>query len=166
MSEPSHREDFARYKRDVKKEGKSFFPYAVFHDAVMSLVVVGVIIGLAALWFFTSGEGSGRRRRAWTALSDRGGPRLDAVRATPGLVLLLPLLPTPHLQVARVGHSRHDRDPDHCPHLADGRAVHRPASRATAAASPGGHGCFGAGNRFTRNSHVQGRHRQGRQRGR
>ena len=81
MSEPSHREDFARYKRDVKKEGKSFFPYAVFHDAVMSLVVVGVIIGLAALWFFTSGEEAG----------DAGvlGPRYQT-EADPGSTLFVP----------------------------------------------------------------------------
>ena len=59
MSASENREDFARYKRDVKKEGKSFFPYAVFHDTVMSLVVVGVIMGLAAIWFFTSGEEAG-----------------------------------------------------------------------------------------------------------
>ena len=59
MSIEEHREEFARYKGDVKKEGKPFFPYAVFHDAVMSLFVVGVIIGLTCLWFFTSGEEAG-----------------------------------------------------------------------------------------------------------
>tara|TARA_B100000686_G_C16766414_1_gene962115 strand:- start:633 stop:1511 length:879 start_codon:yes stop_codon:yes gene_type:complete len=59
MSANGNREDFARYKRDVKKEGKSFFPYAMFHDTVMSLVVVGVTIGLSAVWFFTSGEEPG-----------------------------------------------------------------------------------------------------------
>ena len=35
-----NREDFARYKDDVKKEGKPFFPRAIYHDTVMSLVVV------------------------------------------------------------------------------------------------------------------------------
>ena len=59
MSTSRQREEFARYKADVKNEGKSFFPYAVFHDAVMSLVVVGVIIGLASIWYFTSGEEPG-----------------------------------------------------------------------------------------------------------
>ena len=34
------RAEFARYKADVKKRGKPFFPYAMFHDTVMSLVVV------------------------------------------------------------------------------------------------------------------------------
>ncbi len=47
-----NREDFARYKDDVKKEGKPFFPRALFHDTVMSLVVVLVIIGLAVVWYY------------------------------------------------------------------------------------------------------------------
>jgi menaquinol-cytochrome c reductase cytochrome b/c subunit len=50
------RRQFQRYKEDVKKRGKPFHPYAMFHDTVMSLVVVSVIIGLAAVWYFTSGE--------------------------------------------------------------------------------------------------------------
>lgn len=45
-----------RYKEDVKKRGKPFYPYAMFHDTVMSLVVVSVIIALACVWKFTSGE--------------------------------------------------------------------------------------------------------------
>jgi cytochrome c5 len=49
------RKQFTKYKADVKKRGKPFYPYAMFHDTVMSLVVVSVIIGLAAVWYFTSG---------------------------------------------------------------------------------------------------------------
>ena len=49
------RSRFQKYKEDVKERGKPFYPYAMFHDTVMSLVVVGVIIGLACLWYFTSG---------------------------------------------------------------------------------------------------------------
>jgi quinol---cytochrome c reductase cytochrome c subunit, bacillus type len=44
---------FKRYKEDVEREGKPFFPYAMFHDTVMSLVVVCVIIALACIWYFT-----------------------------------------------------------------------------------------------------------------
>jgi mono/diheme cytochrome c family protein len=51
-----NREGFARYKDDVKKEGKSFFPRAILHDTVMSLVVVGVIVGLACIWYFDAGD--------------------------------------------------------------------------------------------------------------
>jgi menaquinol-cytochrome c reductase cytochrome b/c subunit len=47
-----NREDFARYKDDVKKEGKAFFPRAMLHDTVMACVVVGVIIGLAVIWYY------------------------------------------------------------------------------------------------------------------
>jgi menaquinol-cytochrome c reductase cytochrome b/c subunit len=50
------RRQFTKYKGDVKKRGKPFYPYAMFHDTVMSLVVVSVIIGLASVWYFTSGE--------------------------------------------------------------------------------------------------------------
>ena len=46
-----------RYKEDVERDGKPFFPYAMFHDTVMSLVVVAVIIGLTCVWYFTA-EGS------------------------------------------------------------------------------------------------------------
>jgi len=45
---------FQQYKADVKDRGKPFYPYAMFHDTVMSLVVVGVIIGLAIVWKYTT----------------------------------------------------------------------------------------------------------------
>ncbi len=44
------RAEFARYKADVKSRGKPFYPYAMFHDTIMSLVVVCTIIGLAVIW--------------------------------------------------------------------------------------------------------------------
>ena len=44
------RAGFARYKKDVKDRGKPFYPFAMFHDTVMSLVVVCVIVGLALVW--------------------------------------------------------------------------------------------------------------------
>jgi mono/diheme cytochrome c family protein len=50
---------FQRYKEDVKERGKPFYPYAMFHDTVMSLVVVSVIIGLAVIWKYTAGEDPG-----------------------------------------------------------------------------------------------------------
>ena len=48
------RAEHKRYKEDVERTGKPFFPYAMFHDTVMSLVVVCVIIGLACVWYFTA----------------------------------------------------------------------------------------------------------------
>jgi len=47
------RRQFKKYKEDVKARGKPFYPYAMFHDTVMSLVVVSVIVGLAVLWKYT-----------------------------------------------------------------------------------------------------------------
>jgi mono/diheme cytochrome c family protein len=47
---------FQRYKEDVKEEGKPFYPFAMFHDTVMSLVVVTVIVVLAIIWKFTASE--------------------------------------------------------------------------------------------------------------
>jgi menaquinol-cytochrome c reductase cytochrome b/c subunit len=45
---------FARYKEDVKTRGKPFFPNAMFHDTVMSLVVVSIIIVLSIVWHETA----------------------------------------------------------------------------------------------------------------
>jgi len=45
---------FQQYKEDVKERGKPFYPYAMFHDTVMSLVVVAVIVGLAIVWKYTT----------------------------------------------------------------------------------------------------------------
>jgi menaquinol-cytochrome c reductase cytochrome b/c subunit len=52
------RAGFQRYKDDVKKRGKPFYPYAMFHDTVMSLVVVLVIFGLAIIWHYTDNLGA------------------------------------------------------------------------------------------------------------
>jgi hypothetical protein len=68
------RAEFARYKEDVKREGKPFFPYAMFHDTVMSLVVVAVIIGLACLWYFTSGEEPGDAGILGPRYTDKADP--------------------------------------------------------------------------------------------
>jgi menaquinol-cytochrome c reductase cytochrome b/c subunit len=44
------RAGFQQYKQDVKERGKPFYPYAMFHDTVMSLAVVCVIFLLAVIW--------------------------------------------------------------------------------------------------------------------
>jgi ubiquinol-cytochrome c reductase cytochrome b subunit/menaquinol-cytochrome c reductase cytochrome b/c subunit len=51
------RADFQQYKRDVKERGKPFYPFAMFHDTVMSLLVVALIVVIACIWKFTSDEG-------------------------------------------------------------------------------------------------------------
>jgi menaquinol-cytochrome c reductase cytochrome b/c subunit len=72
---------YKRYKQDVQERGKPFYPYAMFHDTVMSLVVVSVIIALAAIWYFTSGEDP--HDIGWL------GPRY-AEPADPGTVTFVP----------------------------------------------------------------------------
>jgi cytochrome c553 len=67
------RKQFTKYKGDVKKRGKPFYPYAMFHDTVMSLVVVSVIIGLACVWYFTSGEDPSKCSSHWSSCTL--GPR-------------------------------------------------------------------------------------------
>jgi quinol---cytochrome c reductase cytochrome c subunit, bacillus type len=47
------RAQFQRYKQDVKERGKPFYPFAMFHDTVMSLVVVAVITALAVIWKYS-----------------------------------------------------------------------------------------------------------------
>jgi quinol---cytochrome c reductase cytochrome c subunit, bacillus type len=81
MSGEDKRQDFKYYKADVERRGKPFFPHAMFHDTVMSFFVVSVIIGLASLWYFTSGEEAG----------DSGvlGPRY-AAEADPGTTQFIP----------------------------------------------------------------------------
>src|SRR5690349_4139535 len=71
------RAGFKRYKEDVDKRGKPFFPYAMFHDTVMSLVVVVVIIALACIWKWTTpgdhtGTGSGWLGPMFTDKADPG----------------------------------------------------------------------------------------------
>src|SRR5690348_14750040 len=48
------RKEFKQYKEDVKERGKPFYPFAMFHDTVMSLVVVCVIVGLAIVWKYST----------------------------------------------------------------------------------------------------------------
>jgi menaquinol-cytochrome c reductase cytochrome b/c subunit len=56
---PEQQEQFKRYKENVERRGKPFYPFAMFHDTVMSFVVVCVITALAAIWHFTAGEEAG-----------------------------------------------------------------------------------------------------------
>jgi len=51
------RAEHKRYKQDVKERGKPFYPFAMFHDTVMSLVVVSVIVAVTVIWKYTSVEG-------------------------------------------------------------------------------------------------------------
>ena len=66
------RAEHERYKEDVEREGKAFFPHAMFADTVMSFVVVSVIIGLAASG--TSPPARPRRTSGGSARATRRRP--------------------------------------------------------------------------------------------
>jgi menaquinol-cytochrome c reductase cytochrome b/c subunit len=74
------RAGFKRYKEDVDRRGKPFFPFAMFHDTVMSLVVVIVIVALACIWKWTADEDGGS---GWLGV-------LLADKADPGTVNFVP----------------------------------------------------------------------------
>jgi menaquinol-cytochrome c reductase cytochrome b/c subunit len=59
------RAQHARYKEDVAARGKPFYPYAMFHDTVMSLLVVSMIAGLAIIWKFTAEESPSEDASGW-----------------------------------------------------------------------------------------------------
>ena len=59
------RAGFQQYKQDVKERGKPFYPYAMFHDTVMSLLVVCVIVALTVIWKFTANEGTADHDSGW-----------------------------------------------------------------------------------------------------
>ncbi|HTE66342.1 MAG TPA: c-type cytochrome [Candidatus Binatia bacterium] len=59
------RAQHARYKEDVASRGKPFYPWAMFHDTVMSLLVVSMIVGLAVIWKFTAEEGPTEEDSGW-----------------------------------------------------------------------------------------------------
>jgi len=47
-----------RYETEIaeqKKDGHPFFPYAMFHDTVVNLIIVLMIVAMAAIWHATAG---------------------------------------------------------------------------------------------------------------
>src|SRR5690349_10924802 len=77
------RAGFQRYKEDVKKRGKPFYPFAMFHDTVMSLVVVATIIVLAVIWKWTLPDQHDGTKPGWL------GPLYKA-KADPGTTNFVP----------------------------------------------------------------------------
>ena len=105
-----------------------------WHDTVMSLVVVCVIIALAASGTYDAdGIEAGILGPWYTEPADPGTTEL---RPAAGLVLLLPLLPPADLQVAGDGRHRDGRHPDDLPDPPHRPSVLRPAPRAAAAHRP------------------------------
>jgi menaquinol-cytochrome c reductase cytochrome b/c subunit len=74
---------FQQYKADVKERGKPFYPHAMLHDTIMSLVVVLVIVGLAIVWKYTTPGNHHNLEPGWL------GKLLDAP-ADPGTINFVP----------------------------------------------------------------------------
>jgi menaquinol-cytochrome c reductase cytochrome b/c subunit len=84
---------YDQYKRDVKERGKPFYPYAMWHDTVMSFVVVVVIIGLAVIWKWTTpGAHTGFAPTGGTDHPDQAGwlGKLYDEPADPGTISFVP----------------------------------------------------------------------------
>ena len=77
------RAEFQQYKQDVKRRGKPFYPFAMFHDTVMSLFVVCVIVGLTVVWKFTAEEGPTDADSGWLG-------KLYDEKADPGTTNFVP----------------------------------------------------------------------------
>jgi quinol---cytochrome c reductase cytochrome c subunit, bacillus type len=77
------RAEHQRYKRDVKERGKPFYPYAMFHDTVMSLLVVTLITVLAIVWKYTANEGTTDADSGWLG-------KLYDEKADPGTTNFVP----------------------------------------------------------------------------
>jgi mono/diheme cytochrome c family protein len=81
MTARERREAYQREHDFQTRTGKPFFPYAIFHDTVTSLITVGLIIGLTIIWHegFGPVSGDGEAGRAGGFL----GPAYEN-RADPG----------------------------------------------------------------------------------
>jgi menaquinol-cytochrome c reductase cytochrome b/c subunit len=74
---------FQQYKEDVKERGKPFYPFAMLHDTIMSLVVVVVIVGLAIVWKYTTPGNHHSIEPGWLG-------RLYDAPADPGTINFVP----------------------------------------------------------------------------
>jgi mono/diheme cytochrome c family protein len=74
---------FQQYKADVKERGKPFYPYAMLHDTIMSLVVVAVIVGLSIVWKYSTPGNHHTTEAGWL------GKLYDAP-ADPGTINFVP----------------------------------------------------------------------------
>jgi menaquinol-cytochrome c reductase cytochrome b/c subunit len=74
---------FQQYKEDVKERGTPFYPFAMWHDTVMSFVVVSVITGLAIVWKYSTPGHHDTTQAGWL------GKLYDAP-ADPGTINFVP----------------------------------------------------------------------------
>jgi menaquinol-cytochrome c reductase cytochrome b/c subunit len=77
------RAEYQQYKKDVQARGKPFYPWAMFHDTVMSLLVVTLIVVLAVVWKYTAEEGPTDEDSGWLG-------KLYDEKAAPGTTDFVP----------------------------------------------------------------------------
>ena len=95
------KEQYLREYEILKKQGKPFFPYAVFKDSAMAVITLGVIIV----------DGDRARRRA----RPEGRPDEHDLRPAARVVLLLPVRAAARREAAGARLPGHDRHPDDLP---------------------------------------------------
>src|SRR3954465_8916863 len=74
---------FQQYKEDVKERGKPFFPYAMWHDTIMSFIVIVVIIGLSVVWKYSTPGDHHNTEAGWLG-------KLSDNPADPGTINFVP----------------------------------------------------------------------------
>ncbi len=135
------REGYLREYSYQQRTGKSFFPYALFHDVVANCFFVLLIVGLACLWYFTATarrrhQPRRQERRARPAVREPRRPGGRELRPAPRVVLLLPVRAAAAVPEPEPAAVRDDHHPDGVHGHPDRHAVHRPLARAAALPPP------------------------------
>ena len=106
----------------------------MFHDVVVNLIVVLLIVAMAVVWHETRRARSpistrtGQNGWLGALYEDKANPAVAVDRAAAGVVLPVPVRAAAHLQGAVAADLRHDHHPDHPDGAADRLAVPRHAA--------------------------------------
>ena len=111
------REGYLREYSYQQKTGKSFFPYALFHDIVANCFFVFLIVGLTCLWYFTAKHGvdinhGGKSGVLGPLYENSRQPGRRELRPAPGVVLLLPVRAAAAVPEPATTAVRDDHHPD------------------------------------------------------
>ena len=109
-----------RYETELaaqKKEGHPFFPYAMFHDTVVNLIIVLMIVVMAVVWHATAGPVDAHHPEGQNGLlgalyEGKANPAVAGHGAAAGVVLPVPVRVPADLQVAVGADLRDDHHPD------------------------------------------------------
>jgi len=152
MTARERRESYHREHDFQTRTGKAFMPYALFHDAVTSLITVGLIVGLAIIWHSgfgpiphdaTEGRAGGFLGPAYENRADPGTESYDPrpewyffflfqllrIFSNPNLILFGTIIIPTILMVLMVAWPFIDRSPER-------RVSRRPAAMVLGVATP------------------------------